>query len=122
MTATRTHIDEATREALQAQWDGVVPALIDVKVEPWESTCGSGSGLSVYPVYAVEGIAIDRPAPGGWVVTSRKMADRLTAALRAGVAAPNPRIRVDIFGDTYASYDHVIMGKYMNADLRKLGF
>jgi len=46
----------------------------------------------------------------------------LEAALRAGVTAGPAEVGTDVNGKTYASYDHRVTGRHMNADLRRLGF
>lgn len=118
MEDTVDKISEDAREALQARVAGLVPTMTDVKVEPWKNHEDKVDGLSVHPVYA----GVDRTEGSGWVVKDRTMADRLTRALRAGVAAPNPTVKVDVYGQTYVSAEHAVMGRRMNADLRRLGF
>lgn len=78
-------------------------------------------GLHVTPVWS----GVDRPDSFGWRLRTgeHKLASRLVRAILAGVVFDNPDIAVDTSGKTYVTWDrcHVI-GKYMNANLRQLGF
>lgn len=74
--------------------------------------------LSVNPIWA----DVDRPNVGGWAVRNTREANRLTAALLAGVVYDDPRVRLDNAGRTYVHGAAKVLGRYMNADLRRLGF
>lgn len=102
----------AAMEAGEARYAGIVPVMADVKIEL------DGEFYSVHPVWA----DVDRPVNGGWSVKDRKTADRLAAALRAGVVIVDPSIKVDVNGQSYVSGAQQVMGKYMNADLKQLGY
>lgn len=54
-------------------------------------------------------------------VNTDTIADRLVRAIDAGVAYTNPRIVNDPNGD-WVNFDHQVMGRYLNADLTRLGF
>lgn len=75
-------------------------------------------GWMVEPVWA----GVDRPVVGGWLLRERKLADRLAAAVLAGVVYPQRTVRVDTGGKTYVQANSKVMGKYANADLIRLGF
>lgn len=93
--------------------------LLDVVTEPWDDGTGVQPGLfSVHPVWA----DVDRPDSGGWVVRGRPIARRLEAAIRAGAAVVPTGITTDRAGKTYVQTTSRVMAKYMNADLRKLGY
>jgi hypothetical protein len=34
----------------------------------------------------------------------------------------NPHLCTDVYGQTYVASDRTVMGKYANADLRRLGY
>ena len=51
-----------------------------------------------------------------------KLACRLAKAVDAGKAFTNPRIVKDMCGVEYLAYDHVVLGRYLDADLKKMGF
>ena len=51
-----------------------------------------------------------------------KLATRLAAAIRAGVAVSEPVVKFDINGRTYASVEAKVIGRTMNADLTRMGF
>lgn len=93
--------------------EGVTTEIIDVVITP-----RAEGGLSVDPVWS----NVDRPRTGGWAVTDRRMALRLAAALRAGVVYPDVKVLTDKNGQTYASGSAKVLGRYMNADLRRLGY
>lgn len=89
------------------------PTIASVTTTPRE-----GGMLLVQPVWT----GVDRPVTGGWVVRDARMARRLEAALLAGAVYPAVEVGTDVAGQTYASGRALVMGKYMNADLRRLGF
>lgn len=65
---------------------------------------------------------LDRPNTGGTAVKDQRMADRLVRAINSGAAYSNPKVVRDVSGQTYVHADRAFMGKYLNADLRKLGY
>lgn len=73
-------------------------------------------------------LGLDRDHVYGWSVGSagpkaEKMAARLSAAVLAGKVFSGAETRKDIHGRTYLSADGCrVMGRRMNADLRRLGF
>ena len=72
----------------------------------------------VTPVWA----GVDRPTCYSMRVRKEKDAKRLAEAMRTGKAFKNPRITTDIHGKTYVEATCLVMGRYLNADLKKLGF
>jgi len=110
-------------EMLRETYD-LIPRLADVRVErdadPPAARClPQHTDLwFVHPVWA----DVDRPDTGGWLVRGEKLARRLERAVRAGKALGPATIAVDVNGNTYVQADHLVMSKYMNADLRRLGF
>lgn len=89
------------------------PTIKNVIITPHEH------GVLVSPIW--EGV--DRPNVGGWVTTPR-LATRLVNAILAGAVHKNARIVKDVNGQTYVTSDAylIVSGKYMNADLKRLGF
>lgn len=78
-----------------------------------------GDGIwTVYPVWN----GVDRPRGAGWGVKDRRLANRLARALWAGVVYDEVEVLVDNAGKTYAHGHAKVMGRYLNSDLRKLGF
>lgn len=77
--------------------------------------------------YDWSGVHVDRPNTGGIATgpgaKGRKLADRLAAATRAGRAFTDHRhITTDNAGQTYVCAHGTVMGKYLNADLKRIGF
>lgn len=64
---------------------------------------------------------VDRPVTFGWIVP-KKLVGRLTQALMAGVVCRRPEVMTDLNGHTYMTYDCQVTGRYLNADLKRLGF
>lgn len=94
------------------------PVITDVVIEPWDGD-GEGKGyLSVDPVWS----GVDRPRSGGWVVKDRRTANRLAAALKAGVALTVEGVGTDVSGQTYVQTRSHVLARIMNADLTRLGF
>ena len=91
------------------------PTLVDVEIKPDRLNQGR---VSVCPIWG----GVDRPNTGGWGGLKESVAQRLAKAIKAGVVCSNPRIVTDVNGKTYVEYDGFIMARYMNADLKRLGF
>lgn len=71
-------------------------------------------------------ITVDRPITGGIYTgpgpRGKRLAERLAAATRAGVVHEDAYVKTDIYGKTYVTSRTTVMGKYLNADLKRLGF
>lgn len=78
--------------------------------------------ITVEPVWQ----GVDRPNTGGWIISdtpsNRKLANRLKAAIEAGVVCTEPEIETDVNGKTYVNHGHEVIGRTMNADLKRLGY
>ena len=78
-------------------------------------------GIIVYVEYPYAGV--DRPRTMGWQVGEKpRLAARLAAAIRAGRAMAPGTVRTDINGRTYVEAASYVLGRTLNADLRRLGF
>lgn len=88
--------------------------LIDVQVTPK----GKTGHIDVTPIWG----GVDRPNGFGWTVGNQRLADRLVLAIMAGAVFEDPRVREDINGRTYVTGTAKVLGRYLNADLRKLGY
>jgi hypothetical protein len=89
------------------------PTIIEVRVTPDRDP----KLVHVRPVWSTS----DRPDSFGWLAP-KKLAHRLVAAIKAGVALTNPVVKTDVEGKTYVHAEAQILGRYMNSDLKKLGF
>ena len=67
---------------------------------------------------------LDRTDVMAWYLPlrHRRLAHRLAAAIEAGVACPPERKRRDVDGRTYLEHGLKVLGRSINADLRRLGF
>lgn len=66
---------------------------------------------------------VDRPRTYGIQCKNYKMANRLRNATLAGkVVDMEAEILTDIEKETYANHNCKVMGKYLNADLKRLGY
>lgn len=70
----------------------------------------------------VHGVALDRDETHGYVVKDARMAARLSKAIEAGAVFHDFEVRTDVNGRTYLGYSSRVLGRMMNADLRRLGF
>jgi len=79
---------------------------------------------SLYVEVTWTGVELDRPSTGGICVkkTDRKLAERLKRAIEAQVVHVNPKVVKDLFQQTYVQSDCRVMGRRLNADLRRLGY
>lgn len=65
---------------------------------------------------------VDRLDSHGIVVRGKGLADRLAAAMQAGVIFTDFAIRTDVNGNTFLTYRTAVLARYVNADLKRLGF
>lgn len=91
---------------------GAAPALADVSIVRDEF------GFTVRAVWS----SVDRPEGAGIVATSQKLANRLAAAMRAGVAVRSTDVGRDVNGKTFVVESFAVRARALNADLRGLGF
>ena len=77
-------------------------------------------GITVWPVWQAPDL--DRTRGSGYLVKDKRMAERLKAAILAGVVYYNAEVRTDVNGRTYVNASSHVLGRIMNADLRRLGF
>jgi hypothetical protein len=66
----------------------------------------------------------DREDVYAWAIPSKHdaLASRLARAVRDGAVLKNPVVKTDVNGKTYVSVDSQVMGRHMNADLKRLGY
>lgn len=73
----------------------------------------------VIPVWA----DVDRPKSSSYSCnTDHKLAERLAAAILAGVVLEEPSVQTDIHQQTYVSHGFAIRMRCANADLKRLGY
>lgn len=70
----------------------------------------------------VHGVQLDHSETHGYVVTTPALAKRLAAAIEAGAVFHDFEVRTDVNGKTFLGYSSRVLGRMMNADLRRLGF
>jgi hypothetical protein len=73
-------------------------------------------------VYATWDAPVDRQGTHGWVFYNPKIAERLVAAINAQAVFTDPVIKTDTHGNTYVAATSRVLGKYANADLKRLGY
>lgn len=77
----------------------------------------------VWPFWTVKDAdPLQDPQGTGYSVRTKREAERLSAAIEAGVVFTDAKVRRNVYGETYVSARSHVMGKYLNADLRKLGY
>jgi len=74
--------------------------------------------FSVFPIYK----GVDRPRAAGWSVRTMRDAQRLKAAIEAGAAITEATVHTDTEGKTFVHGTGHVLGRRLNADLRRLGF
>ena len=74
-----------------------------------------------YSVVTPIWIGVDRPDVGGWVVKT-SLVERLKRAIWSGAAMRSAHIATDVNGKTYWSAYWLVFAKYMNADLKRIGY
>ena len=60
----------------------------------------------------------------GWILrpTASALALRLKSAVDAGAVFKNVRVMTDVYGKEYVTGDSQVFGRFLNADLKRLGF
>lgn len=80
--------------------------------------------ITVWPYWTAEGL--DRRQGTGFGLTDspahKRLSQRMVNAILADAVFYKPEIRTDTHGKTYVHASSRVMGKYMNADLKRLGF
>ena len=71
-----------------------------------------------------EWAGVDRPVVHIFSLPATKisLAGRLVAAIKAGAIFIDPQVMVDVRGQTYVSHGITVIGRTMDADLKRLGF
>ena len=82
----------------------------------------TGEGLEGFRVSVTWSGGVDRPTVGGYILSNRKTADRLAAAINAGAVYVDPQIRTDAYGQTYVQATSRVLGRTASADLKRLGY
>lgn len=87
------------------------------------ATLTQEAGRFLVEAHAV-GLPVDRTHLLGWTVPLEKpkLATRLKRAIESGAVFYDWSIRTDVHGKTYVQASARVMGRHMNADLRRLGF
>lgn len=102
----------------------LVPSIVGVQVTDYDGEYPDGlpqskrTWVEVWPFWS----GVDRPRGVGYVCSDRLTAERLRCAINAGVVFVDPQVGRDVNGKTYVQARSTVMGKRMNADLRRLGF
>lgn len=78
--------------------------------------------IVVRGVWTRHSARLDRTDGSGWIVKDMKIASRLAAAINAGVVFPDPKVATDVNGKSYVNADATVLGRVLNADLKRLGF
>lgn len=65
---------------------------------------------------------VDRKDGLGFLLPNEQTARRLERAINAGAVFAHMEIRTDVYGHTYVSAKSRVMGRYVNADLKRLGY
>ena len=115
-----THTDQIAEMVPATDQREVAPGVrldhVEIVAEPGDQW--TPAGFSVCPVWT----GVDRPDSGGWLVKNRPIALRLAAALIAHKAITVRGILTDVNGKTYVDTQSHVLGRMLNADLRRLGF
>lgn len=97
----------------------IAPTIADVEIKPEGGVAGGEiSGFYVDPVWT----GVDRPKTGGYLVRERALAERLKRAMLAGAVYYDAEVREDVNGQTFVATRSRVLGRMVNADLRRLGF
>lgn len=84
------------------------------RVEP------TGNGWRVWVVW--DSPITDRPETLGWACNDAALVDRLVACINAGAATKRPRLARDLNNKIFVQADATVLGRYLDRDLKALGF
>lgn len=93
----------------------ILPVRVEIKPD---TDLPIANLFTVSPIWT----GVDRPYTGGIGVKGMAMAKRLERAFLSGAAFSSTKIEKDINGKTYVSATYVVMGRHLNADLKKIGY
>jgi hypothetical protein len=112
------------RAAWRSSPKGADPMATKIKVLPVavvEPSWANDGSLTVWPEW--RGIALDRPRGHGISCgTNRKLVDRLVKAVEAGAVYVDVTVAEDVNGKSYPDYHCKVLGRTLNADLKRLGY
>lgn len=83
-------------------------------------TGGDDLFLTVEVSYPNAGV--DRPCTYGISVRRGSLANRLVKAINAGVVMADAHIATDVHGQTYVAATCRVLGRRLNADLKRMGY
>jgi hypothetical protein len=77
-----------------------------------------------FTLNAYEGVPLDRKEVMGWGLPLKHaaLAKRLVRAIEAGKVYAVKGVQTDVYGKSYLVAHSVVLGRTMNADLKRLGF
>lgn len=101
--------------------DVIAPSIDRVIVTPAMNGFFGGSSLPEFHVDTFWS-GVDRPSSHGFAVPTSALAERLKAAIEAGRVFIDPHVKVDVRGLTYVESASTVHGKWLESDLRDLGF
>jgi len=78
-----------------------------------------GTHLTVWVTFPYAGV--DRPRTQGMGVTKKNLA-RLVKAVNAGATVKDAEVLTDVAGNTYVGFTTTVHTRYINVDLKKLGY
>lgn len=85
------------------------------------ATVEGESGWWVVRAYATD-VDVDHKCVYTWVASNLPVAHRLAKAITAGVVLYDAYLETDDNGQTFVGAHSKVLGRMMNADLRRLGF
>lgn len=79
---------------------------------------------AIYVAVIWSGVELDRPFTGGFRLMKgqMKLAQRLKRAIDDQQAYEDPEVVHDMNGQSYVEVRSLVLGKYMDADLKRLGY
>ena len=94
-------------------------------LHPTSTVERTADGITVWAEWPAAGV--DRPRTMGWGLgpanaRTARLAARLQGAIGAGVVFGPATVRTDVRGQTYVEAASRVLGRTMNADLRRLGY
>ena len=113
VTPTTTISVDELNASIAAKAEPTIPAELD-RVE----VTTNEHGISVTPFWK----HVERSQGSGYSVRTKRDADRLKKAIEAGVVYTNAFVTRDAQGNTYVTSGRTVMGRHLNADLKRLGY
>ena len=113
MGHSRSGVDRCTDTCLDRDMN--TPRIANVTITP-----EADGGFLVRAEWTAPNL--DRTGATGYLLSNKRVADRLATAIKAGAVFTDPEVKTDVNGKTYVAAGSRVRGRAASADLQKIGY